>query len=171
MNFLEVIKNRRSVREFARQAISEEMIDQLIEALIWAPSAGNLQARKFYFVFNKEIKEKLAQAALGQDFIVQAPLVVVGCLDKKIRKKYGERGEKIYGICDVAMAIENLMLLAHSLGLGSCPVGAFDEREVITILNLPENLKPILLVPIGSPAEKPVAPKRLIKNQAVEFVK
>jgi len=69
MDILGVIKNKRSIRNFSNKKIPEEIIDRLIEALIWAPSAGNLQSRKFYFVFNQETKQKLAGAALNQDFI------------------------------------------------------------------------------------------------------
>lgn len=81
MDILEIIKTRRSIRRFQTKEIEKEKIDKLIEALIWAPSAGNLQARKFYFVFNKEIKDKLARAAFDQRFIAQASLVAVGCTD------------------------------------------------------------------------------------------
>jgi len=171
MNLLNIIKNRRSIREFQKKEIPEEIVDKLIEALIWAPSAGNLQSRKFYFVFNQKIKEDLAEAALGQDFITQAPLVIVGCTNDEITWRYGERGKNLYSICDVAMSVQNLILLAHDEGLGTCPVGAFDENRVSEILNIPENLHPILIVPIGYPAEKPETPPRVSKAEAVKFVK
>ena len=168
-NLLEIIKERRSIRRFQKKEIPKEIIEKLIEALIWAPSAGNLQSRKFYFVFNQEIKEKLAQAALDQRFIAQAPLAVVGCTDDKISRRYGERGRNLYSICDVSASIQNLMILAHSKNLGTVWVGAFDEKEVSKILNLPKNLKPIVIVPVGYPAEKPEAPPRVSKEEAVEF--
>lgn len=171
MNILEIIKNRRSIRRFQSREIEKEKIEKLIEALIWTPSAGNLQARKFYFVFNKEIKEKLARAALDQRFIAQPPLVVVGCTDDEIEWKYGERGKTLYSICDVALSIQNLMLLATEQELGTCPVGAFDENEVSKILNLPQNLRPIIIVPVGYPAHKPSAPSHVSKEGAVEFLK
>ena len=168
---LKIIKNRRSIREFQKKQIPEEIVDKLIEALIWAPSAGNLQSRKFYFVFDDKIKERLVGAALGQDFIAQAPLVVVGCTNDEIEWRYGERGKKLYSICDVAMSIQNMMLLAHEQGLGSCPVGAFDEEKVSEILNIPENLRPIIIVPVGYSAEKPLAPLRVSKTKVIKFVK
>jgi nitroreductase len=171
MSILEIIKGRRSIRRFQKKEIPKEIIEKLIEALIWAPSAGNLQSRKFYFVFNQEIKEKLAKAALDQRFISQAPLVIVGCTDSEIEWKYGERGKNLYSICDVALSIQNLMLLAHDLGLGSCFVGAFDEKEVSKILNLPENLRPIVILPVGWPDEKPKAPARVSKEKAIQFLK
>jgi nitroreductase len=169
MSLLEIIKNRRSIREFQKKEIPGEIIDKLIEALIWAPSAGNLQSRKFYFVFNEKIKRDLAEAALGQDFIAKAPLVVVGCRDDKITLRYGERGKNLYAICDVAVSIQNMMLVAYEEGLGSVWIGAFDEKEVSEILNLPENLKPIVICPLGYPAEKPSAPPRVSKKEAIEF--
>jgi nitroreductase len=171
MEILEIIKQRRSIRKFQKKEIPKEIIDQLVEALIWAPSAGNLQSRKFYLVFDQKTKQKLAEAALGQEFIFEAPLVIVGCKDDKIEWKYGERGKNLYAICDVAMAIQNLMLICQALGLGSCPVGAFVEEEVSKILNLPENLHPILMVPVGYPAQKPSPPPRVSTAEATQIIK
>lgn len=171
MPILEIIKKRRSIRAFEKKEIPKEILEKLIEAIIWAPSAGNLQSRKFYFVFNQEIKEKLAIAALGQSFIAKAPLVIVGCTNDEISWRYGERGKKLYSICDVSASIQNMMLLAREEGLGTCWVGAFDEREVAKILNLPKNLHPIAIVPVGYPAEKPSAPPRVSKKEAIEKIK
>lgn len=170
MEILEIIKTRRSIRRFQTKEVAKEKVEKLIDALIWAPSAGNLQARKFYFVFNKEIKEKLARAAFDQRFIAQAPLVVVGCTDDEIEWKYGKRGKTLYSICDVAMSVQNLMLLAVEQGVGTCPVGAFDEEKVREILNLPKNLRPIIIVPVGYPVHKPLASSRVSKEEAIEFV-
>lgn len=171
MSILKVIKERRSIREFQAKKIPEEIIDKLIEALIWAPSAGNLQSRKFYFVFNQKIKEKLAEAASNQDFIVQAPLVVVGCTNEEIARRYGERGKNLYSISDVSASVQNMLLLAQEQGLGSVWVGAFDEKEIAKILNLPDNLHPIAIVPIGYPAEKPETSSRVSKKEAIKFLK
>lgn len=170
MEILEIIKKRRSIRKFQPKEIQKEKIDKLIEALIWAPSAGNLQARKFYFVFNKDIKEKLARAASDQKFITQAPLAVVGCTDDEIQWKYGERGKTVYSICDVAMAVQNMMLVAAEQGLGTCPVGAFNEEEVIKILNLPKNLRPIIIVPAGYPEKIPKTSSRVSQNEAIALI-
>lgn len=170
MDIYEAILKRRSIRKFKDKEIPTEVIDKLIDALIWAPSAGNLQKRKFYFVFNKDIKEKLAKASYNQNFIKSAPLVIVCCGDKNISKNYGERGERLYLICDVSASIENLMLLATSLRLGTCWIGAFDENEVRKILNLDENLIPIAIIPVGYPDEKQNPPKRVEKGEAVEII-
>jgi len=171
MDVIEVILKRRSVRKFKEKEVPKEKIEKLKEALIWAPSAGNLQARKFYFVFDKETNKKLAKAALNQNFIAEAPLVVVGCCDLKKISWYGERGRNLYTICDVSAAIENLLLVATSEGLGTCWVGAFDESEVSKILNLSKNEKPIVIVPVGFPKEVPSPPKREPKENLMKEIK
>jgi nitroreductase len=171
MPLIEIIKERRSVRRFQAKEIPEEIIQELIEALIWAPSAGNLQSRKFYFVFNQDIKEKVAKAAMDQKFIAQAFLVVVGCTNDEIQWKYGEKGKNIYTICDVAMAIQNMILLAYEKGLGTCPVGLFNEEQVSEILNIPKNLQPILIIPVGYPDQNPSPPERVSLKEAIEIRK
>ena len=171
MEVFEAILKRRSVRNFEKREIPKEKIEKLKEALIWAPSAGNLQARKFYFVFDEEIKRKLAKAALNQNFIAQAPLVVVGCCDLEKISWYGERGRNLYTICDVSAAIENLMILATAEGLGTCWVGAFDEKEVSKILNLPKDERPIAIIPVGFPEKIPAPPERETKESLIKEIK
>jgi nitroreductase len=171
MEISQIIKNRRSVRQFQEKEIEEKILDKLIEALIWAPSAGNLQSRKFYFVFGGETKDRLVKAGMGQNSLSQAPLVVVGCANQKSASKYGERGKNVFSICDVAASIQNMMLQAQAEGLGTCWVGAFDENKVSDILNLASDLRPIVICPVGYPAEEPKAPPRVSKDKAVEFIK
>ena len=173
MSILDAIKNRRSVREFKDQDIPESAIDVLIEAIRWAPSAGNLQSRQFYFVFNEAIRNKLAQTGLRHDFvsfIVRAPLVVVGCADLRIAPRYKERGTDLYCIQDTAVSVQNLMLAAQDLGLGTCWVGAFKEEEVKKILEMPDYLRPVVLVPVGYPAKTSKAPDRRPKADCVTLL-
>ncbi len=170
MDILKIIKERRSIRDFHRKQIPKDIIQKLIEALIWAPSAGNLQARKFYFVKNENIKKKIAVAALNQNFIADAPLVVIGCTDSRISFRYGERGIYLYSIQDVACSIMNMMLVAHANGLGSTWVGAFREDEVSKILKIPNNLRPVAIVPVGYPSKIPIPPPRVSKHEAVEVI-
>jgi len=171
MDVFESILKRRSVRKFKKDPIAKEKIEKLKEALIWAPSAGNLQARKFYFIFNEKIKNEIYKAALNQSFIKEAPLVIVGCANLEKIAPYGQRGKEIYSICDVATAIENLMLLATKENLGTCWVGAFDEEKVSKILNLKEKEKPIVILPVGFPNETPLPPKREEKEKIIKEIK
>jgi len=169
MNILEAVKKRRSIRNFQKKEIPEDLIDKLAESLIWAPSAGNLQSRKFYFIRDGAVKKRVAEAALNQGFIAGAPLVVIGCADSRISGRYGERGVSLYSIQDVACSIMSMMLVAFENGFGTCWVGAFREEEVARILNLPISLKPVVIVPVGYPSKIPSPPQRLPKEEAVEF--
>jgi nitroreductase len=170
MDILMAVKERRSVRDFQKKKIPDNLITKLMEALIWAPSAGNLQSRKFYFIKNQGIKTMLAQAALNQTFIAEAPLVIVGCTDSRISQKYGERGVDLYTVQDVALSIMGMMLVAHENGLGSTWVGAFHEREITKILSLPRYLRPVAIVPVGYPSKIPSPPPRVSIKEAVEVI-
>jgi nitroreductase len=171
MDVREAIRNRRSIRKFSQREIPEESIDALIEAIRWAPSAGNLQSRRFYFVLDQETKDMLAVAALGQMFISSAPLVVVACGDTDRVRPYGKRGRELYVFQDAAAAVQNLMLQAHELGLGSVWVGAFDDVEVSRVLRLPDYLRPMAIIPVGYPAHHPSAPTRYGKEEVVRIIK
>lgn len=170
MKILDAVKERRSIRKFLQKEIPETVLDELKEALIWAPSSGNLQARKFYFVFENKTKEKLTRAALNQRFIAKAPLSIVACTDSHIGLHYRERGVNLYAIQDVAASIMGMMLVAHEAGLGSVWVGAFEEKEVSKILNLPDNLRPVAIVPVGYPSSFPSAPSRVSEEYAIETI-
>jgi nitroreductase len=169
MDILKAVKERRSIRDFKKKEIPQDIIDKLIDALIWAPSAGNLQARKFYFIRDESIKKKIAAAALKQQFIAEAPLVVVGCTDSRITYKYGERGVNLYSIQDVACSLMGMMLVAYDNGLGSVWVGAFHEDVLSDILKLPRHLRPVAIVSIGYPSKIPAPPPRVSREEAVEF--
>ncbi len=161
------IKKRRSVRKFQTKPISPEIIEKLSDALIWAPSAGNLQSRKFYFVFNEGVRKKLALAANRQQPLWDAPLVIVCCVNEKSADKYGERGKKLFAVCDVAASIENMMLQAVELGLATLWMGAFDEGVVKEAVGLSENVRPVALVPVGYAAEDPDSPAHLAKEEII----
>jgi len=164
---LKAIKDRRSIRNFTNYDIPEDTEQRLAEALIWAPSAGNLQSRKFYFVRDDVMKMKLAAAALNQGFIADAPLVVVGCTDSVIHSRYGQRGVDLYAIQDVSASVMCMMLAAHDEGLGTVWVGAFREEEVTAALDLPTNLRPVAIVPVGRPARVPAPPPRVHLTEAI----
>ena len=148
------ILSRHSCREFKKgEAIKEADLELLMEALRWAPSAGNCQPWFFYLVLNNEVKKGLALAAYGQDFIADAASVFVICTDEKESARYyGIRGKSLYCLQDTAAAVENLLIAANALGYGSCGIGAFAEDEVRAVLKTPKDLRPVAIVPVG-PAE------------------
>ncbi len=170
MDVFDALLKRRSIRRFSDRDIEDEKVEKLIDSLIWAPSAGNLQMRKFFFVKDEKVKKDIAMAALHQMFIAEAPLVIVGCTNTRIVKSYGDRGVHLYTIQDVACSIMGMMLVACEMGLGSVWVGAFYESPVANILNLPDSLRPVSIVPIGYPAETPAAPRRVNRDEAVLFI-
>ncbi len=162
MDVFEAIKGRRSVRAFKETPIPNEILRRILDAAQWAPSAGNCQARDFILVTDPEVKRKLRIAALNQHFIEEAPINIVVCAnEERSARRYGERGRKLYCILDAAASVQNILLAVHALGLGACWVGAFYDEEVAEILNLPRWLKPIAIIPIGYPAEKPWRTSRL----------
>lgn len=171
MTVLEAIKSRRSIRDYENKDIPETIMEHLMEAIRWAPSAGNLQSRRFYFVLSREGRKKLARAALNQNFIASAPLVVVACLDRRIAARYGDRGVNLYAIQDVSASVMNMMLVARELGLGTVWVGAFNEFEVVEILEMPDYLRPIVLVPVGYPSRTPGPTSRLAREELITVIR
>ena len=161
---LEAIENRRSIRRFKEKEISKSDIKMLLHSAQMAPSAGNLQAREFIIVASEEGRKNLARAALNQEFIKEAPIVIVVCTNMTRSEPRYRARSTLYAIQDSTASVMNILLAAHSLGLGTCWVGAFDEREVSSLLNLPEHVRPIALVPVGYPDEAPMAPPRLCEK-------
>jgi len=170
MDVIKAVKERRSIRSFLRKDIPEDIMHALMEALIWAPSAGNLQSRKFFFVKNENVKKRIVFAALNQNFIANAPVVIVCCTDSGIARQYGQRGTDLYSIQDVSASIMCLMLVARENELGTCWVGAFREEEVSKVLELPSRLRPVAIIPVGYPERIPKPTSRISTKEAVEFV-
>lgn len=162
MELKDAIMSRRSIRSFDNTPVTDEQIFKLIEAGIMAPAAGNLQDKRFVLIKDKSKRIELAEAALSQMWMVEAPVIIVVCSRLDIlEERYGKRGVDNYAYADAAMCIQNMMLMAHDMGLGSCYVGSFNEDEVSRIAKLPGNVKPIALLPVGKPLEKPPAPTRI----------
>lgn len=170
MDLSEAIKNRRSIRKFTGDTVPRDLIEVILNAGMAAPSSGNLQCRHFYVITNDDLKKNLAAAALGQKFIAEAPVVFVICADHKIRAEYGDRGVNTYVLLDCAAAIQNMLLTAHSLKLGTCWVGAFYEDRVAKTLEIPDRFRPIAMVPCGYPAESPETPPRVRFDDACSFL-
>lgn len=168
MDVLRAIRQRRSVRKFKDRPIPRAARDALVEALRWAPSAGNLQSRRFFFVEDEERKRNLARFAHGQNYIAEAPLAVVACADRnRIRGEYGARGTSLYCLLDVAASVQNLLLAAEAKGLATCWIAAFSEAKVRRLLDLPAHLRPVTIVPVGYADETPQPPPRLPPEEIV----
>jgi nitroreductase len=163
-DIIEAIQERRSIREFEKREIPDATIGRLLESAHLAPSAGNLEPWKFIVVKQENLKEKLSEAAYGQNSLRSAPVCIVVCAEpSRSAAKYGERGANLYCLQDTAAAAENLLLTATGYGLGSCWVGAFNEEEVQQDLNLEPGLRPVAMIPVGYPAiEVDEVPRRSV---------
>ena len=171
MECMEAIRERRSVRRFKDIAVERELLEDLLSAAQMAPSAGNLQARDFIVVTDKRTKQGLTAAALGQVFIERAPVaIVVAANIERSSRIYRSRGE-LYAVQDAAAGTMNLMLAAHSRGLATCWVGAFDEHAVRELLGLPQRVRPVAIIPLGYADEKSAPPPRVALDRVVHWEK
>jgi nitroreductase len=170
LGVFEAIKERRSVRAYTDEKVSDKDVKRLIEAARWAPSAGNIQPWAFVVVKEVETRRKLSSAALNQTHVQEAPVVIVVCADAaRSSRVYGSRGEKLYSIQDTAAATQNILLAAQELGLATCWVGAFRENEVAKAVKVPRNLRPVVMVAVGYPAERPATPRKRSFNDVVHY--
>uniref|UniRef100_A0A7V3ZVM3 Nitroreductase n=1 Tax=candidate division WOR-3 bacterium TaxID=2052148 RepID=A0A7V3ZVM3_UNCW3 len=154
MDFYEVIRKRRSVRKYKPDPIPDEILERILEAGRLAPSAKNIQPWKFIVIDDPKIKEELVPACRNQKFIAEAPIVICVVALEKIA--WGRMGGywSSYPV-DCAIALEHIVLAATNEGLGTCWIGAYDEKEVKKILKCPDEVKVIALTPLGYPAEEP----------------
>ncbi len=159
MDFYEAVRTRFSVRAYSDKPVGKEALTRILEAARLAPSANNLQECRFIVVTDKKKRQRLSAAAFGQKFVGQAPVVIVCC--SKTDKGTMKCGHARYTI-DSGIAIEHLVLAAAAEGLGSCWIGSFSPEKAREILNIPENIEVVALLPLGYPAEKVKPIKRRI---------
>ena len=202
LDVLEAIQTRRSIRKFKTTPLTSEQINNLLEAARLAPSGCNVQPWRFIIVNDTQLRTKLCEASFDQQFIKDAPIVIVCCSDlhswkegkektqellnradinlgEKCEKALMEKVEKATAnstheripsaMLNVAIAIEHIVLTAVELGLGSCWVRLFDEKKVKQILNLPEHIFVVSLLPIGIPDEDPPARPRLPLSKIILY--
>jgi nitroreductase len=147
VDILELIKTRRSIRKYTPDPISEEEINKILEAGRWAPSADNSQPWSFIVLRSQEVREKLAGTLTWGRFLSQAPLGIVVVVNPSASNHPVEDG---------AAATQNMLLEAHSLGLGACWIGVYGEAYEASakkVLAIPENERLISVIAIGHPAE------------------
>jgi nitroreductase len=181
MEVLEAIYKRRSIREFTDEPVPDEILNQILEAGTWAPSAGNMQAWEFVIVKDLAARRKLVDttdagvtARAGvytQEWIMSAPIVIVVCYDvKRMTGRYGHKGRNLMTIMDCMLCVENMILAAMHFGLGTCCVVGFDPVRLKEVLPIPKEIFPLLLLPLGFPAQYPSAPYRLPVSDLLRLV-
>ena len=153
---LETIQTRVSIRHFTGEAVSGEQTEQLLRAAMAAPSAVNKQPWDFIVVNDADLIRQLGEALPYSRCGNGAGVVIVPC--GNLTKTLEGEGQQFW-IQDVSAATENLLLAAHAMGLGAVWTAAYpnEDRIAVTrqILNLPEHIVPLCLVPVGVPAEQP----------------
>lgn len=169
-DILDLIKTRRNVKYFLPKFVSWENISRVLDAGRHAPSCGNIQNWKFIVVYDSDQKQQLAEAAYEQYEITMAFALIVVCAEpQKAERYYGSRGGKLYSIQNCAAAVQNMLLEAHSLGLATRWVGGFDEDAVKTMLKLPPEVEPQVIVALGYAKNIPPKPPKYPLESLVFF--
>jgi nitroreductase len=165
MDLMQTIRARRSIRKFRDRPVEDANILAVLEAGRLAPSAKNMQDWRFIVVRDKTARSKLAIAALGQQFVAEAPVVIAACGTSDLVMTCGQPAYAI----DVAIALDHITLRAASLGLGTCWIGAFYEDQAKAILGVPEGVRVVALLPLGYPAEEPFPRPRKPLDEIVSW--
>jgi nitroreductase len=153
---LDVIKSRRSVRRFTKQAVDEKLVQEIIEAGTCAPSGLNNQPWKFVVIRNPEIKEKLAELTHYRTIIQGAPLCIAVFLDTALSY------DRTKDIQAIGACMQNMLLAIHALGLGGVWLGEIlkNSEKVKALLRVPSALDFMAVIALGYADEKPVSAQR-----------
>lgn len=180
MELFEAIKNRRSIRRYKADPVDDKKINQILEAGRWAPSWANTQCWRFIIVRDAKVKAKIAESLIkiklpdreipnpGAIAFNTVPVVIAVCAE--IGKSGGKRGpdggvEYItdkgdWFMFDTALAVQNMVLAAHALGLGTVIIGAFDAVQAEKAINVPKGYRIVTFFPVGVPDQEGKAPPR-----------
>ena len=171
MDFNELITKRFSVRRYKNLPVEMEKIEICIEAARLAPSASNSQPWKFIVVNDPELKEKVANETYNSlvsfnKFVHQAPVIIAIILEKpKLITQIGKKiKNKEWPLIDIGIAAEHFCLQAAEIGLGTCMLGWYNEKEIKKLLSIPSSLTIALLISLGYP-EKEIAPEKKRKSR------
>ena len=152
MDVLSAIQGRRSIRQYSSQPIEDIKLNKVLEAARLSPSANNRQSCKFVIVKDNETRANLAEAAGGQLFVGQAPVILVACgTDPDSIMMCGQHQYTV----DLSIATAYMILEAYEQGLGTCWLGSFDEKRVKEILGIPEGIRVVAMSPLGYPTDSP----------------
>jgi nitroreductase len=164
MSVLDTIKMRRSIRKYLSKDIPPDVKERLMESLRLAPSACNNQPWRFIIIAEEQRRQRVAEACIRQVWMADAPLIVAACgVPKEAYDHMGGYGNSTE--VDVAIAIDHLTLVAAEEGLGTCWIGAFDEKAMKKLLGVPEDVRIVALTPVGYPAEESALAVRVSKNR------
>ena len=152
MEFLELARQRYSVRAYKSSPVEEEKLEKVLEAARLAPTACNLQPFQLIVIHTKGREAELRRIYKSSWF-VQAPIIICACAIPS--QSWARQDGKSYCHVDVTIAMDHLILAAADLGLGTCWIGAFNPEEARLILGLPEDVEPVAFTPLGYPNDQP----------------
>lgn len=162
MSLIDLIMSRRSIRKYKAEPIPQEILERILEAGRYAPSASNAQPWHFIVLTEPEIMDKLSHGRWNS-FIRESAFTVVGCAYE------GSAYSRKWSTIDSTIALQNMVIAAWSLGIGSCWVGDFEDSEVRRILNVPKDWKIISLISFGYPDETPSTTPRKPLKEVVSY--
>ncbi|RSD22316.1 nitroreductase family protein [Mesobacillus subterraneus] len=181
MEFNDVIHGHRSIREYEDWEVSQELLDQILDAGIRASSSGNMQTYSIIVTKDKELKKKLYSAHMEQSMVIDAPILLTFCADFNRMRKWLSVNEApvhfdnfmsfMIGAIDATLAAQNCALAAENAGLGICYMGSTLANcdQIGELLNLPSNVVPVVGYSLGYPAENPAPRDRLPKHGLVHY--
>lgn len=164
MAFIDLIKNRYSVREYKRAPVEEEKLRRILEAARWAPSACNNQPC-YCIVLRDNARKQLLRPVYNREWFIGAPVIIAVCVDVVSAWRLSDGIS--YAFVDAAIVMDHMTLAATELGLGTCWIGAFKSGEAKKALALPEHVEPVVFTPLGYPKQQMPPRKRKTLEEIV----
>jgi nitroreductase len=168
MEVLEAILNRRSIRQYSNQPVTDEQVMVLLKSAMYAPSAVNKQPWHFIVFRDKSIIRSITEKHPNASMLSQSSAAILVCWDEHLQHDTG------YGPVDCAAATQNILLTAYSMGIGSVWVGLYPRQQRMEftseIFNLPSHIKAFCIVSLGYAAEKKMQPQRF-KRERIHYEK
>ena len=158
MNMLDAIHSRRSIRKYLDKPVPPDVLQQVLSAAMYAPSACNQQPWQFVVLDDRKLLREVPKINSYAAMAAEAPVAILVCGDSSLETVPG------YWVIDCSAAVQNLLLAAHALGLGAVWTGVYPQQERVEgfrrLLGLPKTVTPHSLIPLGYPAEQPPQEER-----------
>lgn len=158
MDAMDALLSRRSIRRYQKEAVPEELIDELLNAAMSAPSARNEQPWHFVVIQDRKILDEIPRVQPYSDMLREAPLAIVVCADLRLS------GNEAFWVQDCSAATENILIAAQAKGLGAVWLGSYPRDDIVkgmqNLLALPQYVIPLSIISVGYPAEKKPRPNR-----------
>ncbi|MBN1131053.1 MAG: nitroreductase family protein [Chitinispirillaceae bacterium] len=148
MSFLDLVKKRSSIRDYLDKPVPDSLLESILEAGRWAPSACNIQPWIFIVKRDKASRQAM-EKVYNREWFLKAPMVIALCCDRSVSWKRSDG--KDFGDIDIAIALDHMTLAAAEAGLGTCWVGNFNPDNAREALALPQHFDPVVLTPLGYP--------------------